>query len=127
MKNKMLSECISIARNKIEKHPMDKFIHFTFIVQGKKILGFGTNRYGPAPTGFGYDENSEIHSEPDAFHKYGNKIDKTKPFKVVNIRFNKLGEIKMSKPCKCCNGFLKVMGANTVWFTTDAGWAKMDL
>lgn len=127
MRNKLLGECISIARSKLPKHPMDKFRHFTFIIQGNKIIGYGTNRYGSAPSGFGYDENSEIHSEPDAFRRCGKLLDKNKPFKVINIRFNRYGEIRMSKPCKCCNGFLKVMGATTVWFSTNAGWAKMDL
>jgi hypothetical protein len=127
MKKKLLSECMQTAISLLPKHPMDKFRHFTFIIQDNKVVGWGINRFGEAPPGFGYDENSEIHSEVDAFRRCRSKVNINRPFKVVNIRLSKEGDRRMSRPCSCCNGFLETMGADDVYFTTESGWAKMIL
>ena len=44
-----------------------------------------------------------------------------------NIRLNKQGILRLSKPCYHCYMFLKIVGAKCVWFSTDVGFARMNL
>lgn len=100
-----------------------KFQHFTFIIQENKVIGYGMNRKGDPSKMFGYPDYANIHSESDAFRRC--RVDIKKDFSVVNVRLNRFGDFRNSKPCECCYGFLDSLGVKEIYFTTDIGWCKI--
>ncbi len=129
---KIINECIKIAiqNNNPDNHPeYYSFKHFSFVVQNNRILACGFNKTGPPINGFGYlkPPYGKIHSENDVYKKAHLIINKRKPFSVVNIRLIKNNEIRISKPCKCCMSFLKVVGCKEVYFSTESGFARLVL
>ena len=66
----------------------------------------------------------EMHSELDAFRKL-TKEDKGKKLHLINVRFNKFGQMRMSKPCeKCLPWCIEVF--NTIHYTTDYGVQRIE-
>jgi len=128
MKKKLLSEAVRTARARIanQNHPQyNFFIHYTFVVVNKRLMGFGVNREGrPFYDGFGYHKTSKIHSEADAYNKYKGLI--KSDFSVINLRFNRQGMLRMAKPCDCCTAFLIAVNCSTAIYSTRTGsFAKM--
>ncbi len=130
MKKSILQECIknSIKFNTPIKHDQwDCYKHFTYIVQNNQIIEWGINRAGPPPTF--YMKHQKRHSEYVAYAKARGLLNKNKSFDIVNIRLNKQGILKLSKPCICCCAFLKQMGCNHVYFSSgiDDNFARISL
>lgn len=126
MKNTIIRDCLRIAeqKNNTEDHPRwGFFMHYSFIVQDNKLIEWGVNRMGD-PFIKGYHKDAYIHSETDAYRKAKGLLDPKKPFEVLNIRLNKLNELRNSKPCPCCYAFIKSMGARHIYFSTDVGFVK---
>ena len=125
MKQTILRECVRLAKKKNTSLD-NQFRHFSFIIQRNKIIEWGTNISKANPlTLFGYSNRSGIHSETNAYAKAKGILDKFVSFEAVNIRLNKSGELKLSKPCPCCYSFLESFGCHAVWFSTEAGFAKL--
>jgi len=134
MKRTILRECIRLAWEKDANHPYAKMNkhkkHYSFIVRKNKIIAVGMNRVKDSylPIFSGYYEDLEMggrHSEPDAFNKAKGLLCGD-PFEVVNVRISNQ-KIAISKPCPGCTEFLNATGCSAVWFTTDAGFARMGL
>jgi hypothetical protein len=128
VKKRILRDCLRIALSKNKSHPeWGNYHHFSFIVQGGKILEVGFNRSGSAVEGFGYGSEypQKIHAENDVYRKARGILDFGKPFDVINIRLNKRGEVRISKPCECCLNFLSAVGCRNVYFSTEVGFARM--
>ena len=99
------------------------WLHWSYIVQSGGIVEWGTNRPGVPPIHFGYaariDGNSpKTHSELDAYRKARGLLDKSE-FSVLNLRLNRRGELRMSKPCICCSAFLSVVGCSHIVYSTN--------
>jgi hypothetical protein len=129
MKRSIMRECIRIAeeKNTPELHPeWGNFHHFSFVIQSNKIVEYGVNRTGAPPIGLGYNpEFGKIHSETDAYRKARGILDPNIHFDIVNIRLNKKNMLRLSKPCKCCFGFLQSLNCKSIHFSTDTGFAKI--
>lgn len=126
MKKKLLDECLKIALRKLHKHPRkESYKHYTFIVQDNQIVGYGTNKPAEAPEGLGYADYQFIHSEYDAFKKLKGIIQRDRDFDAVNIRLNKLGQMRNSLPCPCCMNFLKSFRCKRIYFSTSVGFGKL--
>jgi hypothetical protein len=129
MKKRIIRQSVAMARSKNtpDLHPeWGNFHHFSFIIQKDKILEMGFNRNGPPLDGFGYNKDfGKIHSENDVYRKAKGIIDPQKPFDIINIRLNKRGELRLSKPCNCCMNFLEIVGCRNIYFSTNNGFAKM--
>jgi len=129
MRKRIIKQCVAMARakNNPDSHPeYGSFHHFSFIIQNNKILEMGMNRKGPPLEGFGYSQDfGKIHSENDVYRKAKGIIDYQKPFDILNIRLNKNGSLRMSKPCSCCSAFLDVVGCRNIYFSTNDGFAKV--
>ena len=130
MKNSIINECLKTARNEISGHPefsTNGYLHWSFIVQNNKIIGKGKNKIGKSRfTGFGYSPLSKIHSEVDVYCKVKGILNREN-FNILNIRLNKLGQLRLSKPCPCCTRFLIFMGCTVVYYTTDNGFLRIRL
>lgn len=119
MKKNILYQCIkwSLNHNTPLKHSQfNYYIHHTFIIQENKIVEWGQNKAGNAP--FFYKPYQKIHSEYIAYKKAHGLLKRNKPFDIVNIRLNKMGVLKLSKPCICCFNFLKSMKCRNVYFSS---------
>ena len=131
MQKRILHQALDISRekNNPDSHPRwGLFAHFSFIVQQNKILACGMNRLGPVFQGFGYNQDyGQIHSENDAYRKAKGIINFRKPWDIINVRLNKVHQMRNSTPCSCCFAFLQAMGCRNAWFTTDIAFAKMSL
>lgn len=73
----------------------------------------------------GYPAYSKLHAEYVAYRRARGIMDLGQPFEVVNIRLNRSGRVKLSAPCPCCFKFLKTLGCRSIWFSTEAGFAKI--
>lgn len=125
MKTTILRECVRLSKEKNAKR-VAQFRHYAFIIQKNKIVDWGVNVSKAEPlTQFGYPQRSGIHAETNAYRKAKGILDQDAPFEVVNIRLNRRGDLKLSKPCSCCYNFLKELGCSFVWFSTDVGFAKL--
>jgi len=128
MKNSILNECLNKALKLNPRHPeMSCYHHFSFIVQGNKIIEWATNRGNGAKPLIGYGSWQKLHSENCAYFRAKGLLDKHKSFDTVNIRLTKNGDLKLSRPCRCCVAFLRFLGCKTVWFTTELGFAKLHI
>ena len=126
MKRRILDECLRIAarNNHPDKHPQFyNYMHYTFVVQGNKVLDWGTNMAGNPR--FGYKAYMKIHSEFTGYQKSKHLLKKNDSFEIVNVRLGRMGTLKISKPCSCCVGFLRTKGCKRVYFTTADGFASM--
>lgn len=126
MKKSILEQCTQIAVRHLPKHAQsNNYRHYSFIIQGNKIVDWGTNRV--AEPLYGYPAYGKLHSECDAYFKAKGLLDQKAGFEVVNIRLSSIGGLKISKPCSCCQGFLKRFGCKTVWFSTEMGFARINI
>lgn len=124
MKAKDLFNCYDIAKRHVKNHPeWDCYKHYSFIFQDGVLIEWGCNRKG-SPL-IGYPSYGKIHAESDAYSKARGLLDKNTPFEIVNIRLNKSGDLKISKPCKCCFNFLINVGCKSIWYSNEIGFSKM--
>jgi hypothetical protein len=127
MRKLLLRDCLRIAKDKNSGHPEKTFRHFTFIIQGNKLVEYGYNRTHDPLTQYGYPSWSKVHSENTAYKKAKGLLNKDIPFEAVNIRLTKGGKLKLSQPCPCCFNYLKTCGCHSIYFSTTTGFAKLVL
>lgn len=129
MKRKILRTCLRMARQYLPKHPNFNYksIHYSFVIQNNKIVEWAVNKGTECDyiIKMGYPEYSNMHSEVAAWKKACGLIDRRRPFQMVNIRLNKYGQMRKSKPCPCCKSFLRSLGCSKVIYTNELGFAKM--
>lgn len=133
MKKKLLDSALAICFKEAEFHPERNFyMHWSFIIQRNKLIKHATNTNGEAPRHFGYASRltssgkPKLHAEFNCYNKCKNILDPRIPFEIINVRLNRLNQIKISSPCNCCYSFLKnICNCSHCYFTTDQGiWAK---
>ncbi len=92
--------------------------HVSIIVRKNEIVSVGTNNFRTHPQakqyGYLFDE---VHSELDALLKYKGPKDNLKLF---NFRYNRFGDMRMSKPCCICLPWCDAL-FNQIWYTTNEG------
>ena len=97
--------------------------HVSIIVRKNEIVSVGTNNFRTHPLakkyGYFFDE---VHSELDALLRYRGSKDN---LKLINFRFNRFGDMRMSKPCCKCLPWCIAM-FNNIWYTTNDGLIKLD-
>lgn len=95
--------------------------HVSMIVRKGVIESFGINQFKTHPLakkyGYRYDE---VHSELDAFLKYKGPRDN---LVLINFRFNRYKEMRMSRPCKLCVPWCDAI-FDEIYHTTEDGLVK---
>jgi len=92
--------------------------HVSIILKKNEIISIGTNNFKTHPLakkyGYYFDE---VHSELNALLKYkGTKEN----LKLINFRFNRFGDMRISRPCcKCLPWCLAIF--DNIWYTTNNG------
>lgn len=114
--NEAFPMCLSINRQKK---------HTSLVLHKKRIISVGFNHFKTHPEakrlGYLYDE---MHSELDAFRKIP-KPYLGKKLILVNVRYNKFGEMRMSKPCETCESWCKEI-FHKIYYTTDEGINELE-
>jgi len=130
VKKSIFNEVLSTARRKITKHrDLGHFLHFSFVIQNNKIVEWGMNNKRIPARHNGYHRRVQdpgfgpkTHSEADAWKKAKGLLDKKKCFQIVNIRLNKSGELRNSRPCECCFELLRAMGCSKFYYSSSVGF-----
>lgn len=127
MKKSLLHYALNVAVTNIPRHPeYHHYLHYTFIVQGNKILEWGTNNSLEPKKHFGYHERIQhsapkSHSELTAYKKARGLLG-TKPFELINIRLTRSGLVRLSKPCVCCHQILRELGCTKFYYSYESGF-----
>lgn len=124
MTKQLLNDSLRRAQQSLQKHPQfDHYLHWSFIVQSNQIVEWGMNREAEPPKHWGYRPNSKLHSEYCAYKKARGLLSNG-PFQLINIRLNRQGEMKLSRPCRTCQQWLTALGCNKLVWTTPQGWVS---
>ena len=108
-----IAKPISMALNRQKKHA-------SLIIYKRKIIAIGQNIFKTHPDTIrlGY-KFGEMHSELDAFRKVSKKF-RNKKLILVNVRFNRFGEFRNSKPCPVCSKWCSEI-FHKIYYTTNDG------
>lgn len=122
-----------ISRSLVDYNSSKRCHHFSFILHKNKIISIGNNSKKTHPlnlknrktslrTGEDFSDQKHICSEFSAINKLKNmtNID-TKKCVLVNLRYNRNGEIALSKPCMSCDNLLKYFSFKKVIWTNNEG------
>ena len=119
LSNRRLDKLIETAKPVCMNIPRQKR-HCSLVVCKNEIISIGTNHFKTHPRakqlGYRYDE---VHSELDAFLKAPQK-NNLSLYSLYNFRFNRFGEMRMSRPCKLCMPWCMTV-FDRIYFTTRNG------
>jgi len=98
--------------------------HVSLIVRKNEIVSVGTNHFRTHPLAkkYGY-RFDEVHSELDALLRYKGPKDN---LVLVNYRFNRFGDMRMSKPCCNCLVWCEAL-FDDIWYSTNDGMIQFSL
>ena len=96
--------------------------HVSLIVRKNEIVSVGTNNFRTHPLAkkYGY-RFDEVHSELDALLRYKGPKDN---LVLVNYRFNRFGDMRMSKPCCFCLPWCSAV-FDEMWYSTNEGMVNL--
>ena len=106
--------CLNIERSKK---------HCSLIIHKNRIVSVGVNGMGKThpkakKIGYRYDE---VHSELDALLRCKER----KNLELVNFRFNRFGDSRLSHPCSLCCPWCKLM-FDKIYYTTREGYERLE-
>jgi hypothetical protein len=108
--------CLAIPRQKK---------HVSIILHKNRVISVGTNSFKTHPKakeiGYHYEE---MHSELEAYQRVPRKF-KSKKLILLNCRFNRFGNLRMSRPCELCLPWCKEI-FNEIYYTNDEGLTKLE-
>lgn len=122
MNQKLMETVIRLSKNLIELTPT-RSKHFSFACRRNTVCGIGWNKVNkthPLAMKHGYRFNN-IHSELDCIIKLDAKPSELCQYKLVNVRLDKYGIVRMSKPCIVCQKLLNVFNFNEVLYSNNSG------
>jgi deoxycytidylate deaminase len=103
--------------------------HFSFVFDGNRLVGVGTNRPKTHPANLRYAYTNRqmqdisyivgIHSEMDAVLRIGMR--ECRGLTLVNTRINRKGEFDLSMPCGGCSRMIADAGFEKVLYTDRKG------
>jgi tRNA(Arg) A34 adenosine deaminase TadA len=129
MKKALLNEAYRIALRNLETHPeYEHYAHFSFIVKDNQIVEWATNNAHTPPKHYGYGSRikgakPKTHSEIMAY-KRARRIIGRANFEVINIRLNRSKQLRLSKPCVCCDAIMKALGCTKIYYSWEGGFIK---
>ena len=96
--------------------------HVSLIVRKNEIVSVGTNHFRTHPLAkkYGY-RFDEVHSELDALLRYKGPKDN---LVLLNYRFNRFGDMRMSKPCCFCLPWCSAV-FDEMWHSTNEGMVNL--
>lgn len=122
--NDTLNEYLKMAYPICLEIPRQKK-HVSIIIHKNRVISVGTNSFKTHPKakeiGYHYEE---MHSELEAYQRVPRKF-KSKKLVLLNCRFNRFGDLRMSRPCELCLPWCKEI-FNEIYYTNDEGLMKLE-
>lgn len=105
----------------IDSHPVYRHRHYTFVMQGNKIVGVGVNKICTHP--LSNNRFKMLHSELAALITLDIPLPQIngKNYWLVNVRVLRNGKFSMSKPCKSCQMLIQEVGFSKVIYSDWEG------
>ena len=132
---KIVAESLDIAQSLLPKAKnsrdgKNKFFHFAFGYDNKKLLGIGQNNPDKTHTNalklaqrFKTDTDYPyLHAETDLISRMWGKYYIDSSLTVILIRLNKHGQLRNSKPCSKCSKILEALGIEKLHWSTNEGF-----
>ena len=131
-----------MALSKLKNHPeIDHYPHFSFVIQDNAIVAYGVNRNTTSPIHYGYQPRAvpprvkaaleikpyqaKLHSEVSAFRKARGILNHRKPWVMVNVRLNRAGRLRLSRPCPPCYAIITALGCRKFYYSHDNGFSTL--
>lgn len=122
---KIFTKVKEISYALLNEHPgSHRCRHFSFVLDGNKVLKIGFNRSKTHPRNLLYDYKNRrgesmanqigIHSEMDAIIKLG--YTDCYGLTIINTRINRRNELDMSMPCNGCLHMLKSLNFSKIFY-----------
>jgi deoxycytidylate deaminase len=114
-------KCLKMAKILNDETSSD-IRHFSFLVRKNSVNSIGYNNTSKTHTiadkiGYRYPT---IHSELSTILNFSGK--EISDYYMINFRFDKMGNLSMSKPCNNCQNLLKHYGIVKVVYSTGYGF-----
>jgi hypothetical protein len=113
---------VRLANNLFELTENYHWKHYSFIMQKNEVRSVGWNqpyKTHPLAKRFNYKFHC-IHSELHAILKFDEPVVKLQKYSLVNVRLDKQGNVRMSKPCEVCQRLLVAFPFKEVWYSTNS-------
>lgn len=123
MNQGQVNNFVNVAREIAATCDYEKqFRHISIILSGKSIVAIGQNgnKTHTIAHDLGY-KSDIVHSEVDAFSKIRYR---SGSFTLLNFRFNRLGELRLSLPCKFCLPWC-IEFFEEIWYSDKEGMIKI--
>lgn len=122
---KIFNKVKEISFALLNEHPsLHRCRHFTFILDGSKIIKIGFNRSKTHPRNLRYGyinrrgefmaDQVGVHSEMDAVIKLG--LSDCSGLSVINTRIDRNNQLAMSKPCLGCTDMLRGLNFKRIYY-----------
>lgn len=121
MNCKMLIKCLKLARE-LNQETSSNVSHYSFLVRKNSVNSIGynlTNKTHPIADKLNY-RFPTTHSELSCILNFSGK--KISSYYMINCRFDKMGNIAMSKPCLSCQKLLRIYDISKVVYSTGNGF-----
>jgi hypothetical protein len=121
MNCKVLMKCLKIAKE-LNNETNSDTRHFSFLVRKNSINSVGYNyitKTHPIAFKLGYKWPTQ-HSELSAILNFSGK--EISDYYMINFRFDKMGNLALSKPCKGCQRLLRYYNIGKVVYSTGCGF-----
>lgn len=128
---KIFNKVKEISFALLNEHPsLHRCRHFSFIVDGSRIIKIGFNRSKTHPRNLKYSyvnrtgqymgDQVGVHSEMDAVIKLG--MSNCTGLTIINTRIDRNNKLAMSKPCQGCTDMLKQLNFSNVYYYNGVGF-----
>ena len=121
MNQRKFNKLVEIARPYALQSTRQKK-HVSLILVRNTVVAIGTNQLKSHPQakkiGYRYDE---VHSELDALLRCKER----RNLELVNFRFNRFGNFRLSRPCNLCSPWCKMM-FDKIYYTTRDGYERLE-
>lgn len=132
-------KCIDIAKALQPIHhnyQLNRTFHMTFAFHKRKLLSIGINNSKTHPNikkldyrsycGEDLRDVARMHSELNCILKLQKKINisNSKNIVYVNIRLDKLGNVRYARPCNGCSHLFYQIGYKKIFYSDDNGIFK---
>ena len=111
----LVNTCIQKAFWNIEQH-LERFRHYSFVIQGNEILAMGRNCQVDHNTIY---PRRTLHAEYVAWKKAKHRIFTRRPWYMINVRIGNDMSLRLSRPCDVCIKLLSSVGCEKVIYTID--------
>lgn len=115
-----LKRLVGIAKTMLHL-PISSFLHYSFLVDKNKPIAVGVNDVTCAGVRINkcyyFYPLGGVHAEANCLKNFRGSYSR---LKMVNIRLNKRGELRYSRPCELCYHILKEQGIKRLYYSTES-------